>query len=817
MKSTFQFKNLVPYLIGLLVFLIVTFIYFSPVLSGKTLSMHDNNQATGMAQEIVDYHTKTGEWAWWTNSTFGGMPGFLIAGGYPYNVAGHIGAFLGQLLPTPVNVIFLMMAGFFILMITLKKNIWVAILASIAYALGTYNLLYTEAGHISKIIALAYAPALLAGFVLLFRGKYLLGSFVTSFFLALELYGNHLQITYYFFIILLVYSLYEGIKLILNGEIKHALIVILCLLGSAAIGVGTNAERLWNNLTYSKESTRGSSDLSKTTAGKSGLDKDYAFGWSYGIDETLTLVVPNMMGGGSMGALPKSSETFQTLTAGGVDANMAEQFVQQLPLYFGEQSGTSGPAYSGILIVLLFILGLFISKNNLKWVWLGLVTFFIMLAWGYHFSAFNDFIFQYLPGYNKFRAVTQTLVIVHFILVLGAASTLNQLINDKFEFSTLKKPLLYSAGIILGLVLIGYFSLNYSGANDDNFKQSLSQSLGPDFAGKVMASIQSDRSGMVFSDIIRGIVLMAILAGLIYFYTKNKIKAQVFGLVATILIVFDLFSVGKRYFNNQDFVSKSQAAAVVIEPTAADLEILKDTDPNFRMINLTTSFWSDARDSYFHKSIGGYHGAKLKKIQELYEYQMVKDGKLNFKVLNMLNTRYFVAPGQNNAPMVQRNPDALGNVWFVDTLQVVNNADEVMAALGTFQPKTRAVVDKNQSLSGKTYTTSATNSIVLKSYAPNKLVYEANAAAPQFAVFSEIFYRGNIDWISSIDGKPANHQNVNYVLRGMEIPAGKHEIVFEFKPESVEKGKYIDLGSSIALILLFVAAIFKSLRKTEDS
>lgn len=816
MKSTFQFKNLVPYLIGLLVLLVITFLYFSPVLSGKTLSMHDNNMATGMAKELVDYHDKTGEWAWWTNSAFGGMPGFLIAGGYPYNFTGHFGSFIGQLLPTPVNVIFLLMAGFFILVITLKKNIWVAVLASIAYGLGTYNLLYTEAGHISKIIALAYAPALVAGFVLVFRGKYLLGSFMTAFFLAMELYANHLQITYYFFLLLLVYSLYEGIQILRKGDYKHAIIVVLCLLGSAVLGVGTNAERLWNNLTYSKESTRGTSELTKTTAGKSGLDKEYAFGWSYGIDETLTLVVPNMMGGGSVGSLPKTSETYQTLTAGGVDANMAEQFVQQLPLYFGEQSGTSGPAYSGILIVLLFILGLFISKNNLRWVGLGLLLFFIILAWGYHFATFNDLIFKYLPGYNKFRAVTQTLVIIHFILVLGAADTLNKLITEKVDFSVLKKPLTYSMGIILGLILIGYFSLNFSGANDENFKQSLSQSLGADFAGRVMAALQSDRSGMVTSDILRGIVLMALLAGLIFFYSKNKIKTQVFGLVAALLIVFDLFSVGKRYFNNQDFVSKSQASAV-LEPTPADLEILKDTDPNYRVINLTTSFWSDARDSYFHKSIGGYHGAKLKKIQELYELQMVKDGKLNFKVLNMLNTRYFVAPGQNNAPMVQRNPNALGNAWFVDTLQVLNSADEVMASLGTFQPKTKAFAEKSQNLSGKTYTTSSANSIVLKSYAPNKLVYESNATTPQFAVFSEVYYRGNIDWISTIDGKPANHQNINYVLRGMEIPAGKHEIVFEFKPVSVEKGKYIDLGASIALILLFVAAIIKSFRKSEDS
>jgi hypothetical protein len=812
MKNSFDFKKLIPSLIAVVIFLGITFIYFSPVLSGKTLSMHDINMASGGAKELQDYHEKTGEWVYWTNSMFGGMPSFMIVGDYPYSLSSKIGQFFTNALPAPANVIFLLMVGFYILMVSLRKANAVAIIASIAYAFGTYNFLYTEAGHISKILALAYCPALLAGFVYIFRGKYLLGAFLTALFFGLELYANHLQITYYFAFILIAFTAYEGIKLIQKGELSKLGKVIGALAISVLIGIGMNGMRLWNNLSYSAETTRGKSELKTSSAGTSGLDRDYAFGWSYGIDESFNLMFPDIMGGGSSGSLGVDSDTYKTLTSGGVDAGMAQQFIGQLPLYHGNQSFTTGPSYSGIIVIFLFILGLFLVKNKFKWVTFGLTLFFLMLSWGSNFPSINNIIYDYLPGYNKFRAVTMTLTIVHFLLVFGAANTLSELFEKKFNWEELKKSVFYSLGTILALAMVGYFSVSFSGANDATFKESLTQSLGGDFSARVLNALVSDRESMAIKDIQRGLILVLLCIGLIYLFSKQKIKHIFLVAGIALLLVFDMFGVNKRYFNNDDFMNKNQAQ-VVFEPTAADLEIMKDPDPNYKVINLTTGFWSDARDSYFHKSIGGYHGAKLKKIQELYDYQMTKDGKINLPILNMLNTKYLIVNGPDNKPMAQRNPDALGHAWFVDSLVSVPNADVEIELIGKINPKNTAVAQENQKLSNKVFAKDSANKIVLSSYKPNELVYETNTTSDQFAVFPEIYYRGNIDWISTIDGQTVDHQKVDYTLRGIQIPKGKHEVKFVFKPKSVDIGGKIDLAASIGLVLLGLIVLIVNIKK----
>jgi hypothetical protein len=798
-------KKYLPYLFAVFFFLVLTFLYFSPVLSGKTVNMHDDVMSAGNAKEAMDYYQKTGEYTWWTNSVFGGMPSNMIWGSYPYSLSSKLGSFIYSVIPAPVSVIFLLMLGFFIFMISTKRSIWVAVIGAVAYAFGTYNLLYTEAGHLSKILALAYAPGILGGFSLLFNKKYAWGTFVTALFLSLEIYANHLQITYYFIFILLAYFLYEAYKMLKAGEKKALTKTVACLSVAVLVGVGMHTMRLWNNLVYSKESTRGVSELKNSTVGNSGLTKEYAFGWSYGIDETLTLLVPNLMGGGTVGSLSTSSKTYKTLTSNGVDANMAAQFVQQLPLYFGNQSITSGPAYSGILVVFLFILGLLVLPGRFKWIQLGLTLFFIVLAWGSNFPAFNNFLFDTLPGYNKFRAVTMTLVIVHFLLVWGATSTLSYLFDRGAKWEALKKPLSYSAGILVALMLIGYFSVDFVGPRDAEFKASIAQSTGPEFANKLAFALQEDRQAMAWSDIVRGTVLLLLLSAGIWAYYQDKFQKRIFVYVVFLLCAYDLIGVGKRYFNNNDF-TEERGQPSTFNPTAADLEILKDNDPNFKVLNVTTSFSSDARDSYFHKSLGGYHGAKLKKTQELFDHQLVTpEGQLNKGVVDMLNTKYLIVNGPNG-PMAQRNPDALGNAWFVDSLTVAPNADEELAALKGLQAKSRAVTQANQGLENKVYTLDSTAKVTLVTYAPNRLEYKSQNAAPGFVVFSEIYYRGNKDWKSYVDGKEVPHQKVNYLLRGMELPAGTHEIVFEFKPAAVEKGKYVDLVASIALLLLGAAS-----------
>lgn len=778
--------------------------------------MHDTNMATAAAKELVDFHAKTGEWAWWTNSMFGGMPGFMIAGEYPYSLISYIGVLLSSILPSPANVIFLLMLGFFILMSATKQPMWLRILGSLAYAFGTYNLLFTEAGHLSKILALAYAPLVVAGFVLVFDRKFLIGTLLTTLGLGLELYANHLQITYYLFFILLVYSGFKLVVLFKENKAKDITGILLSFGIALLIGVGSHGMRLWNNLTYSAETMRGASDLTKTTAGKNGLDVNYAFGWSYGISETLTLIVPNLMGGGSVGALTESSATYKALVGGGVQPQDAVQFIQQLPLYTGTQPSTSGPAYSGVIIVFLFLLGLFVRNDSIKWGEFGLVLLFIVWSWGSNLPAFNTFSFDYIPGFNKFRAITMLLTLVHFLFVWGAVQTLHHVFKADVTWPTIRKKAYYTVAILVGLMFIGYVSQTFSATNDVAMQQSLSQSLGPDFSSNIIQALREDRGGLARMDVLRSIILVFLSLGLLWANASKKLKQTYVAYLLVGLVVFDLIFVGKRYFNNNDFIPKYQLAST-FEPSPADNQILQDSS-HYRVVNLATSFWQDARDSYFHNSIGGYHGAKLKRMQELFEQQMVPNGQLNMPVFNMLNTKYFITQNQQGSLEPQVNPEAYGNAWFVDSLKFVATADEELAALSRSNLKTSAIIlastAKELNLKEK-YTTDSTQYVELISYSPNKLVYKTSSKVPGFLVFSEVFYRGNQDWISTIDGKTQLHAKVNYVLRGMEVEAGAHEIVFEFKPVSVYKGQYIDLASSLALVLLVMGVVWKTRKETK--
>jgi hypothetical protein len=812
MKSKFSFQAFLPIIIAIVTFLVADFGYFSPLLNGQTLSMHDIEMASGAAQELKDFHDKTGEWAWWTNSMFGGMPAYMIVGEYSYSLASNFGSFIYGLFPNPANLFFLAMCCFYLLMRVLKINNWISIAASIAYAFGTYNLVFVEAGHISKILALAYLPGLLAGIMVVFRKHYILGSFLTALFLGLELQANHLQITYYFLFVVLIYVAFELINIIKKKDFIAIPKIAMAFAIALIIGVGMHTQRLWSVLTYSQETIRGQSELKETSVGKSGLDKEYAFSWSYGITETINMMIPNLMGGGSVGALDQNSETYKLITQKGVDRTSAQRFISALPLYHGDQSSTAGPAYSGVIMFFLFILSLFILKTNWRWFHLGALLFLIMLSWGSNLPSLNYLLFDYLPGYNKFRAVSIILTVAHFVLVWGAAVSLNRLLDKEITFEFLKKPILYSNGIMLGLMVLGYLGIDLIGNSDAAFLNNLKPSFGDDLANQVLNALRDDRASIALGDIYRaiGFVLVAIL--LIYLFTKQKINTTFFTLAFLVIIVFDMFSVGKRYFNNADFSPKFKSNAPMFEPTTADLQIQQDKDPNFRVINLTVSFMSDARDSYFHKSLGGYHGAKLKKYQELVENQMIKDGRLNMGVINMLNTKYFI----NNTPegpQAQLNPDALGNAWFVDTLISVPNADEELELTGTVNTGNKAVTQAHYLKTTKYFNNSENAKVDLVSYEPNKLVYKSTNESPSFAVFSEIFYRGNKDWISYLDGVKVEHIKTDYLLRGLEIPEGNHEIVFEFNPRSVYQGEKGDLAASIGLILLGGFALFISFKK----
>lgn len=819
-----MFKKFIPTILAIVGFVVISFLYASPLLQGKRLGLHDIQMASAAAKELNDFHKQTGDWGWWTNSMFSGMPSYMIVGGYPNSWSSWIGATLLGIFPTPANIFIALMLGFYVLMRVLKVNRWLSFFGSVAYAFSSSGLLFLEAGHISKLIALAFAPGLLAGFIAVFRGRYWLGVAITTLFMGLEIYANHPQITYYLFFLLGFYVIFESYLHVKKGNfsglLKSYAIILVCL----AIGVGTRGMYLWNTLVYTKETTRGKSELTLGNINRSsdGLDRDYAFGQNYAFSklETLTFLAPNFLGGSSGGNLGTSSETYKMMIGKGIDESTARSFSSNLPLYFGPQGYTSGAFYSGIIVLFFFLLSLFIVKDGLKYVLLATSVIYLFIAWGSYFSGFNYFMFDYFPYFNKFRDSKMILTLLHLCLVLGATLGIKQIIDNNLSFKDLKKPLIYSLGGLVGVILIGYFMIDYHSSTDDAMIKNMAQANGQDFANSFLASIIADRQSVVLSDILRSLFLLAAAAGLVWAFSTQKIKANIFIIILGALTILDLVLVDKRYLNNDDFQPKSEIIRDSYTPSQADEQILQDKDPNFRVIDLATnqSFWSDARISYFHKSIGGYHGAKLKRMQELYENAMIKDGKLNMPILNMLNTKYFITPGQNGEPMAQVNPDALGNAWFVNEIKVVKNADEELKSVNNFNPRTVAFVDQryNNYLNGKSLKQDTTATIKLTDYKPNALTYESNSATNQVAVFSEVYYRGNEDWKSYVDGQETPHFRADYVLRAMVIPAGKHKIEFRFEPKSVIVGNKIDLFSSIAFVLLIIGGLVMDYRKNND-
>jgi len=577
---------------------------------------------------------------------------------------------------------------------------------------------------------------------------------------------------------------------------------------------------LWNNFVYSKETTRGKSELTLGNLNQSadGLGRDYAFSYSPGQIETLTLLAPNFVGGSSSGNLGEKSETYKMLINKGVDASTAAQFSSNLPLYFGPQSYVSGPNYSGIIILFLFILGLILIKDGLRYVLILTSILYLFISWGSSFSGFNFFMFDYFPYYNKFRDSKMIVTLMHLCFVLGAMLGVNKIIANKLTFNDLKKPLIYSLGSLLLLILIGYFSLDFQSARDVDMLKSMAESNGQEFANAFSSSIIADRQSIVTGDLLRSIFLLIVSAGLIWAFTTQKIKSTVFIAILGVLAVLDLALVDKRYFNNDDFQTKTRVAES-FNPSAADEQIMQDKDPDFRVVDMATNqgFFADAKASYFHKSVGGYHGAKLKRIQELYDNAMTKDGKYNLSIFNMLNTKYYITSGQDGNPVAQQNPDALGNAWFVGEVITVKNADEEIKAVGNFNPRATAFVDERFKQYFSNTKQDSTGSIKLTQYKPNHLTYESNSPTGQVAIFSEIYYRGNEDWKSYVDGQETPHFRANYVLRAMNVPSGKHKIEFKFQPKSVVVGAKIDLVASILMVLIIFGALVIEFRNKKNS
>jgi len=777
----------------MLLFVGISFTYFSPVLEGKRLDTPDIKNHKGMSKEVVDFRETTGEEALWTNSMFSGMPAYQISTKSNANLIQYVVKTISLGMPRPANLLFLYLLGFYILLLSLKVDYRLSAVGAIAFAFSSYFFIIIQAGHMTKAHAIAYVPMVVAAVLYTYRRKMLLGGVLTALTVALELYANHLQITYYLVLILLLVGLVQFIKDLKANNLvdftkRSGILIVAALLAS-----GTSLTRLSTTMEYGKESTRGKSELTNNLENKtSGLDKDYATSWSYGITESFTLLIPNFHGGSSQGALTTDSETYQAIKR----APNARQLIKQLPLYWGEQPFTSGPTYAGSIVIFLFVLGLFFVKSEMR-TWLILATIMsIMLAWGKNFMSLTDLFLDYFPGYNKFRAVSMILVIAEFTLPLLGFVALNKFLITNESIDEKKKPLQLAFYIVGGLTLL--FALipslffDFVGGQDANLEKN----------GWPVDALQSDRAGLLGADAWRSFIFISLSFGTLWLFLKNKLKSQYVILIVGVLVLADMWTVNKRYLNDDHFVRKSKVE-IPYQPTQANLQILKDKDLNFRVFNQSVNTFNDASTSYFHKSIGGYHGAKLKRYQELIE-QHISQG--NPAVINMLNTKYVI----NKKGQVQQNPGTMGNAWFVNNVNIVANADAEIAALKELDVRNTAVVDERFKAQLITNLSNENASISLTDYKPNYLEYKSNSTNDGIVIFSEIYYAKG--WNAYVNGVLKPHFRANYVLRGLQIPAGNNIIEFKFEPSTYKTGETVSLASSIILLLLLAFVSFKELK-----
>lgn len=808
MKDIFK-KNWFPYLMAVVVFLLLSIMYMNPVLSGKKLNQGDISQFRGMAKEIQDHRAQTGEEPLWTGAAFSGMPAYQISMKSPANLIKSIDHFFRLGLPRPADYLFVSLLGFFILLLALRVNPWLSLVGAIAYAFSSYFFIILDAGHNSKAHAIAYMAPVIAGFILTYRGKYLLGAIVTLLFASLEIATNHLQITYYLILTMVVLGIGELIHHIQNKTLIQFFKATGILLIVGILSIGPNITGILTTYEYSDYTIRGKSELTQEKSiESSGLDKDYATNWSYGKQETLSLMIPNIKGGG-------------TQMIGNTDADLSDldpqwrSTVAQQNAYWGNQPFTSGPVYIGAIVFFLFVLGMFIVKNHIKWPLFAISIIAIMLSWGHNMMWFTDFFFDYIPGYSKFRTVTMILVIAELCLPIIAILALAEIYKHKKIITEQKTAFYISLGLTAGVALILYLLpgsfLDFISKQEQLMfdQQSTEQ---PQFAAQIAMfseQLKSVRIDIFQADVLRSVAFILLAAGVIYLYAINKIKHEYFLVIVAILILSDMWTIDKRYLNEDNF-ERSSKVENPFQMTSADKQILKDKDPNYRVFNLTVSPFNDGSTSFFHKSIGGYHGAKLRRYQELFDYHISQN---NQSVLNMLNTKYIITRGNDNRPMAIPNPDAMGNAWFVEKYQIVENADEEIAALKNFDPKKTAFIDKRyeNNFANLSLNADSTASIQLTSYAPNHLEYHSQSQTDQVAVFSEIYYP--LGWKAYIDGQEASYFRTNYVLRGMIIPAGEHTITFSFEPASYKSGESIAMVSSILIILLVVGGLYLELKK----
>jgi hypothetical protein len=832
-------QRALPHVLAVLFFVALACLYFSPIVfEGKTLAQHDITQFQGGAHEAQEYAKVMGREALWTNSMFSGMPTYLISLHFPGDWSGYLQTVMTLGLPAVVANLFLALLCGYILLVALGVRPLVAVAGAVALGFSSYNIAILAAGHNTKSIALAYAPLVLGGVLVAYRRDKWLGAALFAVGLTLNVRANHLQITYYLLLLVAIFGIIELVAAARAGRLPEFLKRTALLGLGAALAVGVSFGRLYTTLEYSKYSNRGRTELktpTPTAPGQTpvassddestGVDRDYAFQYSYGVGETITLLIPNFYGGASSMPL-------------GTDSNLAKaglppEYLSGMPTYWGQQSYTAGPVYMGAVVVFLFILGLFVvDKRTRYWLLAGTILS-ILLAWGKNFETFNYLIFDLLPGYNKFRAVSMALVIAQLAMPILGALALSRVLRPRAapqpvapadaqqhpalakaakaagtapqvsaEVSALLPKVLYAGAIAAGLCVLAYlasFSFDFAAPIDGELTKQ-------GFTPELLTALRADRADLLRSDVWRGLLFIGAALGVLYFHLKGRLNLLPAAAAMVALVLIDLWGVDKRYLGENKFQRETIAEA--FQPSPADQLILQDKGLSYRVLNLANPF-NEAQTSYFHKSIGGYHGAKLRRYQDLIERQISNN---NQQVLNMLNTRYLIT-GDPKQP-VQRNPGALGNAWFVSEVQPVQSPDEEMAALSTLSPATVAVVDVSKFPQQKAATYDITGAtIALTGYSPDEMKYNYNAPRDGMVVFSEIYYADG--WQAFIDGKPVPHVRADYVLRALPVPAGNHAVTFKFEPKAYAVGNGVSLVASVALLLVLLGAVVYAVRRKQ--
>ena len=824
MNNWFKSNGIHLAIIG--IFIAICFVYFSPALQGKGLFQSDVLQAQGMQKEIMDFKAKDGKGPLWTNSMFGGMPSYQIWVQYPNNVSSYVISFFKTVFPNPIDTVLLYLLGAYFLFCVLRMNPWLAAAGAIAFAFSSYNFQIIDAGHSNKALAIAFFPPIVAGIIMTFRRQYLTGAAVTALFLAIEIRTNHIQMTYYLFIALLIYvgiELYHAVK----GKSTADFIKSFAYLAAAALlAIAVNAGMLWTTYEYGLETIRGKSNLTtEKSQPNTGLDKEYAYQWSQGIGESLTFLVPNAYGGASgIAELDGDSEVAKALIARGVPSEQLAPNMQQLSqlglsTYWGDKQFTSGPWYFGAIICFLFILGLFIVKHRIKWWILSATLLCLLLSFGRHLPFLSDIFFNYFPLYNKFRAVESILVIAGFLVPVLAILAVKEIAFHTEDPKKLTRHLLFSlyitGGLLLILIILPSLLLSFKTVNHSQFIEQLTQVTNGDraFADSIANALVQDRISLARMDALRSLFFVLVGAGLIWALINKKMSPQIIFILLAVVILGDMWNIDRRYLNNDKFVEKN-VLAQQFQPREVDQLIMRDTS-HYRVFDLSSgSPFLSSTPSYFHKSLGGYHAAKLKRYQELLDKQF--NGAINEDVLDMLNTKYVITSDQTGQKQtIQNRETAAGNAWFVPKVTYVKNADQEMSAINSFDPRKEMIVSEEFKplIDQNKIGFSANDFIRLTQYHPDRMIYEYSTGSDALAVFSEIWYKQG--WNAYVDGQKIPYFRADYLLRAAQLPGGNHKLEFKFEPVSYYTGETISLIASILLVLALAFAIYREIRKPE--